>query len=475
MNVEEDFATDFLREMKEILLARKSSECVRLEICSKATKTILTFLKRFLKVKDADVYTIPGPLDLNGFMLISNLVGYEELKDEPWPPQLSPSINPTESIFNTLANSDILLYHPYESFDPVVRMIIEAADDPDVLAIKQTLYRTSKNSPIVNALRRAAENGIYVTVIVELRARFDEERNIEWAQLLEQSGVQVIYGIKGLKTHAKLCIVLKREPHGIVRYMHFGTGNYNEITAQFYCDASFMTCNDELGREAANLFNAICGHSQPQRYQKLDAAPFHLREKFLNLIESEIERKNQGQRAHIMVKINSLVDPWIIEALYAASNAGVKIDMIIRGICCLRPGVPGLSENISVISIIDRFLEHNRIFYFYQGGEKKVYISSADWMPRNLDRRIELLVPIESPSLRDRLISILNIYFKDTVKAWELQPDGYYQRASALRNSKRKFWSQKDLYLQAKKSIEEVQISKSIEFEPHLTLASGSR
>ena len=468
MSVEEDFAADFLAEMKEVIRARKSSGCVRLEIKSNATKKIITFFKRILKIKDEDIYSINGPIDLSEFMTIANLEGYKELKNKPWPPQISPAVSPTESMFNILSNKDILLYHPYESYEPVVRMIVEAAEDPDVLAIKQILYRTGKNSQIINALRKAAENGKYVTVIVELKARFDEEKNIEWAEILEQSGVQVIYGIKGLKTHAKICIILRREPRGIVRYMHFGTGNYNEITAKLYSDASFMTCDDDIGKEATNFFNTITGRSLPHRYQKLEAAPFRLREKFLNLIESEIERKKQGQRAHIMAKVNALVDHKIIEALYAASNAGVRIDLNVRGICCLRPGVPKLSENIAVISVIDRFLEHSRIFYFHQGGEKRVFIASADWMPRNLDRRIELLVPIDSPPLADRLISILNTYFKDTEKAWELQSDGQYRRTSKGKGAKKRYSSQKELYRQARKSFKNIQSSKPIVFEPYL-------
>ncbi len=274
-----------------------------------------------------------------------------------------------------------------------------------MLAIKQTLYRTSRKSPIVAALCRAAERGKYVTAIVELKARFDEARNIEWARELEEAGVQVIYGVKKLKTHAKVCIIVRREPRGIVRYVHFGTGNYNEATARLYSDVSYLTCNDELGSDASAFLNAVTGYSQPQAYRLIDAAPISLRKRLLTLIQGETERKKQGGRALIVIKINSLVDPQLIEALYTASQAGVTIRLNVRGICCLRPGVPGLSENITVISVVDRFLEHARVLYFYHGGDELVFISSADWMPRNLDRRIELLTPIEDAQSRRRLIT----------------------------------------------------------------------
>ena len=290
------------------------------------------------------------------------------------------------------------------------------------------LYRTSPKSPLVAALVRAAERGKQVTVIVELKARFDEARNISWAQALEHSGVQVIYGIKGLKTHAKLCMIIRREPGGIRRYLHFGTGNYNEITAGIYTDVSYLTVNESLASDAALFFNTITGYAQPTKYQKIEAAPIGLRDRLLELIEGETARANQGQKARIIAKLNSLVDTRLIEALYSASKAGVKIELNIRGICCLRPGMQGLSSNISVISIVDRFLEHSRILYFLNGGEPRVFISSADWMPRNLDRRIELLIPVEDEPCRDKLITILKTCLADTVKGWRLRPDGNYFR-----------------------------------------------
>ena len=284
---------------------------------------------------------------------------------------------------------------------------------------------------MVAALVRAAENGKYVTVIVELKARFEEAWNIEWARNLEQAGVQVFYGVRGFKTHAKICIIVRREPDGIRRHLHFGTGNYNETTARIYSDVSLMTCNEPFGADATSFFNTITGYSQPQKFRKLEAAPIGLRERLLEMIEIEIERKRQGQNAFIEAKVNSLVDSKIIEPLYAASQAGVVVILNIRGICCLRPGVPGLSENISVVSIVDRFLEHARIVHFHHGGDARIYISNADWMPRNLDRRIELLVPVEDPAARNRLIAILATYFHDTVKTRRLLTDGSYQWVKA--------------------------------------------
>jgi polyphosphate kinase len=347
-----------------------------------------------------------------------------------------------------------------------MRLIEQAADDPEVLAIKQILYRTSRNSPIVAALKRAAEKGKFVTAIVELKARFDEARNIEWARNLEQSSVQVIYGVKGLKSHAKVCIIVRREPHGIQRYVHFGTGNYNEITARLYTDVSYMTSNEELGADATSFFNAITGYSQPQRYRKIDAAPISLRDKLLEMIAVETERKRGGQRARIMAKMNSLVDTRIIDALYEASQAGVKIKLNVRGICCLRPGVRGMSENISVISIVDRFLEHSRILYFYHGGDERVFISSADWMPRNLDRRVELLVPIEDPACRDRLIEVLRACFRDTAKARRLLPDGTYKRVKPNAGEE-PYRSQEALYRAAAAAVKQAEQAQPTLFETH--------
>lgn len=428
LTVREDLAGDLLAQMRGVLDARKRSGCVRLEVSEHISKTAHSFLKSALKVDKGQIYMVHGPLDLSAYRELANVTGFDHLKYESWPPQSSPQIAPNESMFEVLARRDILLVHPYESFEPVVRLLDQAADDPDVLAIKQILYRTSGSSPLVAALARAASKGKHVTAVVELKARFDEARNIDWARALEQSGVQVIYGLRGLKVHAKICIIVRREPTGVRRYMHFGTGNYNEVTARLYSDVSFMTSNEDFGADATQFFNTITAYSQPIRYRKIEVAPLGLRAQLLSLIESEAQRCKQGQQGHIMAKLNSLVDAAIIQALYHASQQGVQIQLNVRGICCLRPGVPKLSQNIEVISIVDRFLEHSRILYFHHGGEPLVFISSADWMPRNLDRRVELLVPIEDNTLRARLISALKLTFQDNVKARRLLPRGRYEK-----------------------------------------------
>jgi polyphosphate kinase len=466
-SLRDDLAVDLLAGMEDILSARKRGDCVRLEIDAAADKSLLTYLSQALAVSPDDVFPSAGPIDLAAFMQVADLKGFDSLRNEPWPPQQTPDIDPGQSVFRTLSRRDVLLVHPYQSFDPVVRLVEEAAADPDVLAIKQILYRTSRTSPIVAALAKAAQRGKYVTAIVELKARFDEARNIEWARNLEEHGVQVIYGVKGLKTHAKTCIIVRREPHGVVRYVHFGTGNYNEITARIYSDVSLLTASEELGADAISFFNAITGYSQPQRYRKVEAAPTGLRQRIIELIEGETHRKTQGQAAAIDAKVNSLVDPEIISALYAASQAGVSVRLNVRGVCCLRPGVPGLSENISVVSIVDRYLEHARILRFHHGGDDLVFISSADWMPRNLDRRIELLVPVEDPPLKQRLMETLEIYYEDNVKARLLQPDGSYNRPKLPRGNKRRRRSQEVLYDDAVNRLKVAQQSAPTTFEPH--------
>ncbi len=428
MRVQEDSAADLLSGMQQVLAARKQSDCVRLELAEGAGATIRSFLQTALGVDDDHMYVVKGPLNLAAFMRLSGIAAYDHLRYKPWPPQPSPLVNPEVGIFDTVADHDVVLLQPYESYDPVVRFVQEAADDPNVLAIKQILYRTSRNSPIVAALKRAADKGKHVTAIVELKARFDEARNMLWAKALEPASVQVIYGVKGLKTHAKVCIVLRREPEGMRRYVHYGTGNYNEITSQLYSDVSFMTCDETLTRDAASFFNAITGYSQPQPFQKIESAPIGLRERLLDLTEAETSRARKGQRAHIMAQLNSMVDAKVINALYRASRAGVRVDLNIRGICCLRPGVPGISENIRVVSILDRYLEHSRIAYFYAGGKELIYISSADWMPRNLIRRVELLVPIEDRQAKQRLKEVLLSYARDNVKGRCLQPSSHYER-----------------------------------------------
>lgn len=428
LDIREDLAFDLLAEMEAILDARKRSDCVRLEIGDCVSRELFAFFQHALEVNQRDVYFINGPLDLSSFMKITELNGYSELKFEHWQPQPSPSVKPGVKIFDLLSKQDILLFHPYESFEPVVRLIEEASVDPDVLTIKQILYRTSPESPIVSALVRAAEKGKYVTAIVELKARFDEKRNIEWAKKLEDAGVQVLYGVKGLKTHAKVCLIIKREPRGLVRYIHFGTGNYNEITARTYSDVSYFTSDEILGADVSAFFNAITGYSQPVQFGKIESAPIGLRERIMDLIQNEIERKRQGQNAFIRAKMNSLADPQIIRALYKASQAGVRIELNIRGICCLQPGLADISENISVISIVDRYLEHSRIFHFHHGGDDSVFISTSDWMPRNFDKRIELLIPILDPQAKKRCIEILDICFADNINSWKLSNDNKYIR-----------------------------------------------
>jgi polyphosphate kinase len=461
----DDLATDLLAGMEGILTARRHGACVRLEVAAGANEKLLAMLTGALSVGSESIFMTSAPLELGAFMPLADLPGFDSLRYEPWPPQASPDIEPGVKIFDTLARRDIFLYHPYESFDPVLRLVEEAAADPDVLAIKQILYRTSRNSPIVAALGRAAQRGKYVTVIVELKARFDEARNIEWARRLEENGVQVIYGVKGLKSHAKICIIVRREPHGVVRYVHFGTGNYNELTAKIYSDASLLTANEELGADAVTFFNAITGYSQPQRYRKVEAAPTGLRQRLIELIEGETSRQLEGQKAAIEAKLNSLVDPEIIQALYAASQAGVPVRLNIRGVCCLRPGVPDLSPTINVVSIVDRFLEHARILRFHHGGDDLVFLSSADWMPRNLDRRIELLVPVEDQAAKSRLITILQAYFEDNVKARTLTADGSYVRVKAGRKRRRR--AQETLYEETLARVREAEQAKTTTFEPH--------
>ena len=468
--VREDQAGDLLAHMREVLDARKRSNCVRLEADERISEPSLAFLRNTLKVSDEEIYKVPGPVDLTVFWSVVRLPGFDALKDTPWPPQPSPEIPPDAAMFDIIARKDVLLFHPYQSFEPVLRLVEQAADDPNVLAIKQILYRTNENSRIVAALARAANRGKLVTALVELKARFDEARNIGWAEALEHAGVQVIYGLKRLKVHAKVCIIVRREPAGIRRYMHFSTGNYNEVTARLYSDVGLMTCNDDLAADATAFFNAITGYSQPILYRKIEAAPHGLRPRLIALIESEIERCKQGQKARIMAKLNALVHRDVIEALYRASQAGVEVELSIRGICCLRPGVPGVSENITVTSVLDRFLEHGRIFYFHHGGEEQVFISSADWMPRNLDRRVELLVPVEDPACRSQLIAILKTCMQDTAKARRLLPDGRYERVKPARRVK-PLRSQEAFYRQACKAAEQAEKNLYMVFEPQLPAA----
>ena len=464
IELQEDAASDLMVGMEEVLESRRQSRVTRLEYSQDTSDAMLAFLSEKMQVRGQDLYPIAGPLDLSYLFTLYGLEGFDALRNDAWPPQRIPRIDPSENMFSSISRGDILLLHPYESFDPIVRLIEEASIDPDVLAIKQVLYRTSRNSPIISALKRAAENGKFVSVIVELKARFDEARNIEWAREMEQSGVQVIYGIRGLKTHAKICIIVRREPQGIVRYMHFGTGNYNEVTATLYGDVSLLTCNEEIGADASAFFNAVTGASQPQKLRHLDSAPTTLRKRIIDLINAETQRCIEGQKAEIFAKINALVDTEVIDALYRASQAGVKIQLNVRGVCCLRPGVPGLSENIRVNSIVDRFLEHARIMHFRHGGDSELFISSADWMPRNLDRRVEIMVPVDDIACREKLMNSLLTYFQDNCNSWEMQADGSYIRSQSEKQAVR---AQKRLYEHACNATEQISQKRRTTFETH--------
>jgi polyphosphate kinase len=406
---------------------RRRSDVVRLEIEDSASAGLVRSLTQQLDIDDEDVYSFPGPLDMRVLMQLVELPDLESLRDPPLTP-VDPLENEDRGLFSVLDERDLLLHHPYDSFDPVLLLVAQAADDPDVLAIKQTLYRASARSPIVASLQRAAERGKQVTVIVELTARFDEERNIQWARALEAAGAHVIYGVRGYKTHAKMCLIVRRTPEGLRRYLHLGTGNYNERTARIYTDFGLMTTSLAFCTDASAVFNAITGYSDPPHLSKLVMAPSGLRRRFLKLIDRERRRAEGGQPAEIIAKMNSLTDGQIVESLYAASRAGVRIRLNVRGICVLRPGVEGVSENIEVISIVDRFLEHSRIYYFRNGGDDEIYLASADWMTRNLDRRVEIMFPVERDEHKRTLMATLTATFKDNVKARRLGPDGVYRR-----------------------------------------------
>ncbi len=466
MRVEEEFSADLLEDMSALLESRKDSDCVRLEVAANCSSELLEKLQHLFSVPPGYTYSCNGPLDLKDWFQIAGLRGFEQYQAESWPPTNSPRIDLAEDIFDEISKNDIILHHPFESFDPVVKLVEAAADDPDVLAIKQTLYRTSSDSPFVSALVRAAENGKSVTVIIELKARFDEARNIVGAKALQQAGAHVVYGVKGLKTHAKSLIIIRREPQGIRRYMHFGTGNYNESTARLYTDVSLLTCDQILGNDATAFFNAVTGFTQPRSLQKIAMAPLTLRNRIQELIRYETDRAEAGKEAGITAKMNSLVDPVLIKELYRASQAGVQINLNIRGICCLRPGVPGLSENIRVISIIDRFLEHSRVMHFHHGGDDITLISSADWMPRNLDRRVEQLIPVESDACKQVLLDALNTFVTENVKGHVLQPDGSYQRITS-KQGEPAVRSQQVLYERAVKAEQLARQSAPTTFEPH--------
>ena len=426
--IDEEDAADLLKEIQKQLKKRQWGEVIRLEIEDKMDPKLLKILKQEFDVKEDDIYRINGPLDLTFLMKLYGMEGMDEYRYKPYQPQPVPGMNEEEDIFTQIRRGDILLHHPYMTFDPVVQFVKHAAVDPDVLAIKQTLYRVSGHSPIVAALAQAAENGKQVSVLVELKARFDEENNIIWAKMLEKAGCHVIYGLLGLKTHSKITLVVRREEDGIRRYVHLGTGNYNDSTAKLYTDCGILTCSEPIGEDATAVVNMLSGYSEPKNWNRLVLAPLWLRDTFMRLIRRETEHARNHEPARIVAKMNSLCDKEIIAALYEASAAGVEIDLVIRGICCLKTGIPGISETIHVRSIVGNFLEHARIFYFRNGGNEEFYMGSADWMPRNLDKRVEIMFPVEDPVLREKVRHILQVQLDDNVKAHILQPSGIYEK-----------------------------------------------
>ena len=419
-------ADALITEMQKNLKKRKWGRVVRLEVPVGSDARLLTRMKKYMDATEESVFMVPGPLNLDFFMKqISSLPDFGSLRFQPFTPRIDERFHQEGSIFRAIRGGDILLNHPYDSFDPVVRFICEAADDQNVLAIKQTLYRVSGKSPIVAALIRAAQQGKQVTVLVEVRARFDEENNINWCLALEKAGCHVFYGVPKLKTHSKITLVVRKEPDGLRRYVHLATGNYNDVTARLYTDMGMFTCDEIIGRDAGNFFNMVTGYGESAEMEKLVAAPTYLRKQLKRLIQRETQHAEDGLPARITAKMNSLVDPKIIRLLYEAADAGVEIDLIVRGICCLKTGG---RENLRVRSIVGRLLEHTRAFVFENGGEKEVYLSSADWMPRNLDKRVELMFPIEDPALQNRIIASLQDELNDNAKAWVMKKSGKYRR-----------------------------------------------
>ncbi|WP_419083941.1 RNA degradosome polyphosphate kinase [Phascolarctobacterium succinatutens] len=450
LDLEEDDSVDLMKEVEESLRKRKRGAAVRLEIFKTNNNRIKKFLEENLDVTEMEVYEINGPLDPTCFFKFIGMKGMWPWLYEPFVPQRPLELPDDSDLFAAIRENDILLHHPYESFDPVVKLVSDAADDPQVLAIKQTLYRVSGNSPIVAALARAAENGKQVTVLVELKARFDEENNILWARRLEKAGCHVIYGLVGLKTHAKIILIVRKEDNGIKRYLHLGTGNYNDSTAKLYTDLGLMTANDEFGSDASAFFNLLSGYSEPPVWNKLVMAPLGLREKIYALIDNEIAMVRSGREGHIIAKMNSLIDQPVIQKLYEASAAGVHIDLIVRGICGLRTGIEGISDNITVRSIVGRQLEHSRIFWFANGGEEQLYLSSADWMPRNLNDRVELFFPVETEEHIRRIKALLDLYLRDNVGAHMMQSNGSYRR---VRNKLEPVSAQSTLYEMAQLAV----------------------
>lgn len=433
LEIDEEEAADLLKEIEKQIKKRQWGQVIRLEVQNGTDERLLGILKSELSVKKDEIYTIDGPLDLTFLMKMYDIEVDDSMKEAPYKPQIVPEIEGAEDIFEAIRKEDILMHHPYQTFEPVVNFVRQASVDPKVLAIKQTLYRVSGNSPIIAALAQAAENGKQVTVLVELKARFDEENNIVWAKKLEHAGCHVIYGLVGLKTHSKITLVVRHEEDGIRRYVHLGTGNYNDSTAKRYTDVGLFTCKEAYGEDATAVFNMLSGYSEPASWNKLSVAPLWLKDRFLYLIRREEELAKAGRPARIMAKMNSLCDKDIIDALYDASKAGVKINLIVRGICCLKVGLPGVSENITVRSIVGNYLEHSRIFYFENNSKPELYCGSADWMPRNLERRVEILFPVEQENLKEELIHILELELDDTRKAHNLQADGQYTKSKRVK------------------------------------------
>ena len=429
LEIEVDEASDLLTTVEEIMEQRARGKPVRIEMECSMHENICHMLEKKLGVLPDMIYRVDHPVGMADLMELLAL-DRADLKDIPFPPSVPDEIGEGKDIFAAIRQHDVLLYHPYDSFTPVVNLLRQAAHDPDVLAIKITLYRVGSNSPIVNALMEARENGKAVAALIELKARFDEENNIGWARALEHEGVHVVYGVVGLKVHAKLCMIVRREKDGIRRYVHLGTGNYNATTSRIYTDFGFLTADRAIGEDVANLFNFLTGYARIEKYQKLLVAPISLRNGVVDRINREVERHREHGDGHLIFKMNALVDPLCIVALYRASQAGVKVELQVRGICCLRPDIPGFSENITVSAIVGRFLEHARIYYFHNGGNEEIFLGSADLMPRNLDRRVEVLFPVENPVIRDAIVTtILPAQFHDTVKLRYLQADGTYNRA----------------------------------------------
>ena len=439
LTYDEEDADDLLREIQSKLKKRQRGKVIRLEVEEDIDPALLKILKKEFDIDSADLYSISGPLDLTFCMQIYGLDGFDEYREKKYTPAPCPDIPEGSNIFEAIRAKDILLHHPYVTFDPVIDFVKEAAADPDVLAIKQTLYRVSGNSPIIAALAQAADNGKQVTVLVELKARFDEEHNIEWAMLLEKAGVHVIYGLLGLKVHSKITMVVRREEDGIRRYVHLATGNYNDSTAKLYTDFGLFTCDEAIGRDATAVFNMLSGYSEPDRWHKLLVAPVWLKNDFLSMIKRETVNALAGKESFIRAKMNSVCDPAIIAALYEASAAGVKIDLIVRGICSIKVGILGVSDNITVRSIVGNFLEHSRVFWFCNDGDEEIYMGSSDWMPRNLDKRVEIVFPVESEEAREEIKHVMTLEYEDTVKAHILTADGHYvkvdKRGKAIVNS----------------------------------------